>query len=113
MIRNAALHGLVDQLSVWVSNNLQKDITLTHLYRTAEEQVALYAATEPAKRPTASPHQVWNAVDLRSSVYTPEEVAGIVAWVNKHYTNPNGRVCALAHAIAGGAYHLHIQYPLK
>jgi len=110
--QNVALYGLLEALSAMVEGTLKKNITITHLWRSQEEHNGLYAATDLLARPKSSPHMRYQAVDLRSKDFTDKEIKDIVAWVNANYKNPGGKVSALAHAIAGGAYHLHIQYKL-
>lgn len=108
--RNPHLFSLLDELNIWVSNNLRKDIVITHLYRTKAEHDALYAQTPPEKRPKLSPHTLWQAADIRSKGFTDQEIGAIVKFITNRFKNPSGKPTAFAHAIAGGAFHVHIQY---
>lgn len=110
--QNRKLWCLIDDLGTWVKKTYNKDVTLTHIWRSQAEHNALYAATDLLKRPASSPHMRWQAVDIRSYDFDDDELKAIVKWINDNYKNPNGRVVAFAHAIAGGAFHVHIQYKI-
>jgi hypothetical protein len=107
--KNKALAALVYSLATFVSLELNKDVVLTEVLRTQEEFDKLYAATPVAKRPKTSPHLFWRAVDIRSSIYTPDEIKRILAFLNA-FRYIEGRPVALYHAIAGNVAHFHIQY---
>lgn len=109
---NKDLFGLVDQLGVRICNNFRKDLTLTSIHRTKEENDALYTSTPPEQRPKGSPHCFWKAVDFRSRDFEEHELADIIAWVNGEYKNPNGKITCFVHKIEAGAVHAHIQYKL-
>jgi len=111
--KNAQLHALLVMLDGYTRAKFSKEIVLTHLFRTPEEQVSLYAATEPSKRPAKSPHQSWEAVDLRSTTFTEAEHKDMCDMLNKTYKNKNAKPVAFVHAIAGGAPHFHIQVLLS
>lgn len=101
------LDTLVINLSLWVSNMYHKDIIITHLFRTQEEQHLLYK--DIPNPPAFSPHQFWNAIDLRSFDFDQDELDAICTYLNSHYSNLNGKIVAFVHAIPGGAMHFHIQ----
>lgn len=109
---NRDLFNLIDETCMWVSNNLQKDITITSIYRTKEENDALYAKTPKDQWPKHQPHCEWKAVDLRSYDFEPKELEAICTWINKTYPNPLKRTTAFVHEVAGNTYHFHIQYKL-
>jgi hypothetical protein len=100
-VHNRRLKNAILMLDLFVSLELKKDIELTSLLRTPEENAAVGGIPN-------SPHLVWNAVDLRSTLYTDAEVNRIVAFMNS-LTYHAGKSTAMAHAVGGGAYHLHIQ----
>lgn len=105
--KNPKLHDLVIDLTQYVADMLKKDVVLTSIYRTAEEQAALYAVS--LHKVLDSPHMHWNAVDLRSTVYTEDEIRGIINYINAWYKNANGKPVVIYHVVPGNAYHFHIQ----
>lgn len=107
--KNPKLAQIANALSIFVSVNYGKDIVVTDVFRTKEEFDSLYAATPVERRPTDSPHCHYNAFDLRSSIYTSDEVDRIVSFLNL-FNNPSGRPVCLYHKIAGGTTHFHVQY---
>jgi len=105
--KNPALVDLVIDVSEYITLMFGKETVLTSILRTPEEQAALYAAS-PTKV-VNSPHLTYEAVDLRSSLYTPEEIASICAYLNLTYRNANGKKVAIFHKIPGNVDHMHIQ----
>ena len=83
-----------------------KDVVLTSVYRTPEEQAALYA--QSVHKVLKSDHMSWEAVDLRSSIYTPEEITAISAYLTAKYKNKDGRRVVLFHTVPGNAPHFHV-----
>lgn len=104
--KNPALLELIVELTGHVADTFQKDVMLTSVYRTPVEQANLYALS--VKKVITSLHSSWEAVDLRSWIYTDSEIDSIVAYLNTRYKNKSGRNVALYHAIAGGVPHFHI-----
>lgn len=107
--KNPAMFDLLDRLNSWVANTYKKDITITCIYRTPEENDALYNGL--LERPKGSPHVYWKAVDLRSRGFTQVELSAICAWLNAHFKNALKPV-AFVHALPNNAAHFHIQYRL-
>lgn len=83
-----------------------KPIVITSIYRSPEEQAALYSQSS-VKVPN-SPHMSWEAADLRSSTFDEHERTRICEYLNLRYSNKNGKKVAFCHAIAGQAYHFHV-----
>ena len=107
---NPRLVNLIISLDMFTTLEMSKSITITSIYRTQEEQDALYKDVPLEKRPKRSPHQDWKAVDLRSSDFTETEIKRIVNFANQFKYKNGTRVTALYHTIAGNVNHLHIQY---
>lgn len=107
--RLVAIVGLLDQYCLM---EFKKEITLTEVFRTKAEDDALYAPTPVEQRPNnPSPHCSWRAVDIRSKDFTEAQIKKMVSFLN-HITVWGGKKnCAMYHAIAGGAYHIHLQAP--
>lgn len=111
LVKNTELWKLMDVLDVYAKLEFSKDIVITSIFRTEEENAALYAATPIDKRPARSPHMDWKAVDIRSSNFTDAEITKMLAFLNC-FTNKNGKRIALYHEIPGNVKHFHIQYKL-
>lgn len=113
--KNPELHALIIDLYLWIGKEFGKDTVLTMIYRTQEEQDYLYRHSAKYKeKPFKSPHQFWHALDLRTSIYTDEEIEKIVKYLNDKYDNKNYYGwTAKAHAIKGNAMHFHIQFVKK
>ena len=83
-----------------------KDIVITSIYRSPEEQAILYA-NDP--NPIIhSPHETWEAFDLRSSDFDSEEIQRIKDFANT-FPYRNGLPSCLYHVIPGNVYHFHFQ----
>jgi len=108
-VHNPRMIQVLLALSLFCEAEFKKHIMITSIFRTQQEHDALYAATEPAKRPLTSPHMTWEGVDLRSSTFTDAEITRMVAFLNM-FTYRGGKPVALYHKIAGGANHFHIQF---
>lgn len=122
--RNKQLKELVEDLALWIKTQFNKELIVTHVLRTNEEQDRIYAGTkrgsrEYDKNPWISPHQVWTAVDLRTWFYTPEEIDKIVNYLNTKYKETNYyRTTAMYHEVFNSkgeshGTHFHIQYTRK
>ena len=105
--KNKALVELLIDLDQLVTSTMHKNIVLTSVYRSPDEQAALYAKSE--RKVTNSPHSSHEAVDLRSWTFTDPERDEIVDYLNKKHKNASGRPVAMCHAIPSGALHFHIQ----
>lgn len=105
-VRNGRLFQVLRALEIYCRIEFNKDLVITHIYRTPEEHKQLYAMTK--NPPTSSPHQFWEGVDLRSSTFTQPEIDKMVGFLNC-FTFRNGKKTAIYHAIAGNVPHFHIQ----
>lgn len=109
LVKNPRLFYLLSELTMYVQAKYKKDVVLTSILRTPEEQADLYKNSQ--KKVVNSPHLTWEAVDLRSSIYTDEEIQDILVYVNGRVKNPDGKV-SFVHAIPGNASHFHIYVQL-
>lgn len=104
--KNPALLELLIDLAECVQLMFKKPIVLTSVHRNQAEQDALYAAG--GNKAPKSAHSTWEAVDLRDSIYTKNEIDFIVNYLNTKYKNANGKKVALHHKIAGNVAHFHV-----
>lgn len=105
LVKNPRLFYLLSELTMYVQARHKKDVVLTSILRTPEEQADLYKNSQ--KKVVKSPHLTWEAVDLRSSIYTEEEVKDILAYINGRIKNPDGKQ-SFVHAIPGNVDHFHV-----
>jgi len=112
---NKPLYDLIIDLYKWIGKELGKDTIITMIYRTQKEQDALYSHSEKYKqKPWKSPHQFHHAIDLRTWIYTDEEIAKIVKYLNDKYNDSNYyRWTSKAHEVGSNGMHFHIQYYKK
>jgi len=102
----------------FVKKNFGKDITLTMIYRTDDEQDNIYRGKSRRGRfydvnPWKSPHQFYAAFDLRSRTFTSKEIDTLVSYLNDKYNKTNYfRFTAMCHDIGLGS-HFHVQYKKK
>lgn len=101
--KNSKLFTMLEDIERFISETLNKDVVITSIYRSPEENAALYNGNPPK----SIPHTTWEAFDLRSSVYTDDEINKILAYVTSNYKNTNGKTPALYHVIPGNVYHFH------
>lgn len=105
LTKNQRLFYLLTELTIYVGEKHKKPVVLTSIIRTPEEQAELYKKS-PIKVQN-SPHMRWEAVDLRSTIYTQSEASDILDYINSRIKNPDGRK-SFIHAIPGGAVHFHV-----
>lgn len=109
---NRPLAMLLIDLYHYVDKKFQKDVVMTMIYRTQDEQDAIYRNNPRyEKRPFKSPHQFWHAVDIRSRTFSDDEIEDIENYLNSKYNDSNYyKWTARCHKVGDGAYHFHIQY---
>lgn len=100
-VHNKRMRDLLTALEVFVRLELKKEVMLTEVYRDPTTNAAQGGIPN-------SPHMVWNAVDLRSWIYTEEEIQKILNFLNC-FTYRSPKKTAVYHAVPGGAFHFHIQ----
>lgn len=109
--RNVPLKGLIKHVGEYTQNKFNKEIVITMIYRTDDEQESIYQDNERYKaKPFKSPHQFYQAVDLRSRTFTEEEIEDLVEIINSTYNMPNYyNWTAKCHNVGKGD-HFHIQF---
>lgn len=114
---NNSLWELIqNDLVPWVEHTFNKDITVTMIFRTEEEQNSIYGGVIRSDgrsyddRPWKSPHQFYHAIDLRSHDFTSDEIIAIENFLNNRHNDLNYyRWTAKNHSVGLGN-HFHIQY---
>lgn len=111
--KNPKLHQIVMELTQYVKDEFKKDVIITMIHRTQEEQDTLYKDSAKYKKKTfKSPHQFWHGVDLRSWIYTEAEREKMVAWLNAKGSLLNNyyKWTAKVHEVGQNGLHFHIQF---
>lgn len=110
---NPNLRTLLEDLNHFVNDNFKKELVITMIFRTQEEQDAIYANDEKYKKKKfKSPHQLMHGVDIRSETFSQEEKDKMVEFLNnkgKELSNYYSWT-AKVHQVGQGALHFHIQY---
>lgn len=108
--KNPKLLTLLNDIEKYSLDAFNKEPMVTRIFCTKEEEDALYV-DNMAARPKVSPHEVWEAADLRSIIYTDDQINKLVNYVNSRYKYHTGlHPVALYHKISGNAFHFHFQY---
>lgn len=94
--KNWELRQLLVDLNEYTELTFKKNITITMIDRTQEEQDAIYRGTVRRGRsydkiPWKSWHQFWIATDIRTRNFTIFEIKNIVNYLNRVYTGVNKR----------------------
>lgn len=119
------LRALLFELDHFSKEKFNKEIYITQLLRSQDEQNELYEYKIKAgfytvidgwiyysldkEHPTYSVHQVGRGADLRSSIYTSEEIEEICKYVNEYFPYWHGKPACVYHKIYGNVYHFHFQ----
>ena len=111
---NPELFELMMELDIYAMTSFGKEILITMIFRTDEEQAYLYRNSERFKeKPFKSPHQFWHAVDIRSRSFTTQEQKRMVRWINRKFNKPNYyKWTSKVHNVGAGD-HFHIQFVKK
>jgi hypothetical protein len=111
---NPELHDLAEDLAEWVMDNFQKDVVITMVDRTDAEQDYLYRDDEKYhKKKFKSPHQFHHSLDLRSWVFTQDEIDQITEYLNDKYNEDNYYDWTAKCHIVSNGIHFHIQFCKK
>jgi hypothetical protein len=103
-VENMMLKRLIVCLDNYSVAELGKEITITSIHRTEEENKACNAATEI--------HVIWHAADVSIKDLKDWEKKRLLDFCNNNFTyrGTAGHPVALIHAVPGGVSHLHLQY---
>jgi hypothetical protein len=105
--KNETLHGIITLSADFARMEIKKDVVITSIYRSPEENKELYK--DAGGPPAWQPHTVWRGVDLRSTIYTDAELQKLLAFFNLFTVFGGQRKCASVHKIAGNQLHFHVQ----
>lgn len=112
--KNKSLYNLLFNTADWVKENFKKDLVVTGIFRTDAEQAEIYKNDAKFKKKSfRSPHQLWDAFDLRDSTFTKDEIKKIIDYLNTTY-NPTNiyKWTAMDHSVGLG-FHFHVQHRSK
>jgi len=118
---NPALYDILKGLKYYVLRAFGKDIVLTMIQRTKEEQDMIYSGVVRGirkydEKPWKSPHQIWTAFDIRTKMFTNKEIKAIKNYLNSKHNSDNGYAwTAKYHEVTNSkgkklGKHFHIQF---
>lgn len=111
MKENKPLYDLLFDLAEFIKESFSKELIITMIFRTDDEQDAIYK-DDPKyiTKKFKSPHQIHQAADIRSKIFTSEEIKKIEDFLNTKYNPVNVYAwTAKNHKVGAGAEHFHIQ----
>jgi hypothetical protein len=85
-----------------------KQVVVTGIVRTHAEQIALCKELGVPYYDTV--HTLKRGVDLRSLIYTGDEIDILLEMTNRQFTYGRGKRCAIFHNVGAGP-HFHLQAP--
>lgn len=85
-----------------------KQVVVTSILRTKQEQAELCEKLGVPYYDTV--HTLWRGVDLRSRIYTPDEIEVLRSMTNKAFRYGRGKDVAVFHDVGAGP-HFHLQAP--
>jgi len=107
------LKKIVYILSLYCEVEFNKDITITHIYRTEMEQNDIYHKSEKYQnKPWKSVHQFGRGVDVRSHNFNKIEIEKIKSFINGiTYREGSATLTCIHHDIGlGEHFHLQVSY---
>jgi DNA polymerase II small subunit/DNA polymerase delta subunit B len=105
-IKNKRLYYIIKDTNNYTVKKYKKNITLTEVYRTQEEQNRYYKGKPKFK----SPHQRWLAVDIRTHNFTKQQVQNIVKYINNKYNKHSRYIPTAFYHDIGLGPHIHVQF---
>lgn len=113
--KNFQLYHLLYDVCDYCKHKFSKSVVITMIYRTQEEQDSIYKDDPKYKvKKFKSPHQIWSAVDIRSSTFETSEIEILVNYINNTYNKLNYYGwTAKNHQVGNGALHFHLQFSKK
>lgn len=108
---NERLRNIILCLDYFSVAKFGKEIVITDIYRTQEEQDEIYKKhPNYKKKPWKSVHQFWRGIDIRSSIFEKEEINELLFVLNRIPYDPkrSKKKTAQVHTVGKGL-HFHIQ----
>ena len=106
------IRALTSELALWVGRLFDKDLIITCVWRSQEEQKKIYGVNQPSAH-FCTPQ--CRAVDIRThqEYFTQHELENLESFVNKYFPRRDGLRAVLLHG-KGDNFHLHLSVePLK
>jgi len=108
---NLPLRSILEDLNIFVNLEFDKNLVITMINRTQEEQDRIYKDNAKYKKKKfKSPHQFLHATDIRSRTFTSEEVTKIENYLNTKWNSSNYYRWTAKNHTVGLGLHFHIQY---
>ena len=116
---------IIDYADFYSLHNFNKEIVLTHIFRTQKEQDRIYKGKSrnlwiDAKRttrfydinPWLSDHQFYQAADIRTKFYTIDQVKEMARFLRSNfcYNKLDNKPVVLYHQVGNLGYHFHIRW---
>jgi len=100
------IRALVGELALWVEKLFEKDLAITCVWRTPEEQKQIYGEVKPSAH-FCSPQ--CRAVDIRAhrGLFTQHELENMGSFVNKYFYRRDGLWSIRLHG-EGDNFHIHL-----
>lgn len=110
--KNEELYKLIENANDYCNKEFAKGLVVTMIHRTQAEQDYLYRNSEKYKiKKFKSPHQFWQAVDIRSKTFSQDEIDKLVKFLNEKYNNKNyWKWTAKCHEVGSNGRHFHVQF---
>lgn len=109
--KNPKLANMLDIADCYITLEFNKEMVVTEVYRSEDEYKKLYAP-DLSKMPAHRPHSKYEAVDLRSSVFTDLEIQKLLTFLHLFTSYGGQKTSAIYHQIAGGVFHFHVQHEI-
>jgi len=81
---------------------------VTEVFRSPEDNTVLYTSRGFTEVPLST-HSFWRAIDLRTFIYTEEQLDKLAAFINESFEYTGMKQSALVHKVGDGVKHFHIQ----
>lgn len=109
-IVNSKLKKILYMLALYCEVEFGKDITITELYRTQDEQDQYYEDNQRYKeKPWKSVHQFGRGADVRSKNFEPDEAERIIKFLKCVTYRDGSKSQTVVHHDIGLGEHFHIQ----
>lgn len=108
-LTDARIRAIILELARYSIMHFNIPITITSVYRTGQEQIQtypIYFRDNGIPYPSAHCEKPSRAIDIRSSVYTKEQILELNNWFS-HWFDLGAYYSFIHHDVAG--FHIHVQ----